>query len=496
MTATRPPEVPVGGRRARPRRTARVWLGVLLLLAAATTAVAEDWPTLGHDNHRSHVTGERLALPLRPLWTHAAARPQTAWPGPAKWDAYAALMDLAPMRDFDLASFTIAVGSKVWYGSSADDSVHCLDAATGHEEWTFTTDGPVRLPPAWDAGRLYVGSDDGRVYCLDADRGALHWSYKPPAADRLLPVDGKLISTWPVRTGVLVAQGRACFGASLLPWNPSYLVALDAGTGQPVYCVEHAALTLQGPLVASSDRLFLSQGRLPPVVCELLTGRLVGPLGSSGNGGVWGLLVDDSLYVHGRGQNHGTDGELRGVDPAGREVFATFPKARHLAAAADAIYLLGGGTLTAWDRQRYLGLQREQSALLKAKATAEKRLKDLGSQGAPELVTGLRAELAAAATRGKELAQALPQCVRWQVQTPCQHSLILTATALFTGGEGTVVAFSPADGSRLWEAPVDGQAHGLAAAHGRLLVSTDTGVIQAFGGAAMAPGPDAPATQR
>jgi len=456
-------------------------VAVLLL---ATVAFAEDWPVLGHDNRRSHVTGERLPLPLRPAWTHTAAPPQTAWPGPARWDAYAAIRGLASMRDFDLAYFVIAVGGKVWYGSSADDSVHCLDAASGREEWSFTTDGPVRLPPAWEAGRLYAGSDDGRVYCLDAGQGSLHWSYRPPAPDRLLPADGKLISTWPVRTGVLVADGRVLFGASLLPWNPSYLCALDTSTGQPVYCVEHAALTMQGPLVASADRLFISQGRLQPIVCELLTGRLLGPLGSSGNGGVWGLLVDDSLYVHGRGQNHAADGELRGMDPAGKEVFATFPKARHLAVTADTIYLLGDGRLAAWDRKRCLDLQREQSTLRKARAAAEKRLKDLGNQGAPETVAGLRAELAAAATRSAELAQALPGCVRWQVPTACQHSLILTATALFAGGNGTVSAFALQDGSPLWEAAVDGQAHGLAAANGRLLVSTDTGAIHAFGGTA------------
>lgn len=457
----------------------RRWTAALAV-ALILPATAEDWPALGHDNRRSHVTGDRVSVPLQVAWTRSDAPPQTAWPGPAKWDAYAAIKDLASMRNFDPAYFVITVGERVWYGSSVDDSVHCLDAASGREEWVFTTEGPVRLPPAWEAGRLYVGADDGTVYCLGAAKGEPLWRYKPAEKDRLLPMDGKLVSTWPIRTGVLVREGQVFFGASLLPWEPSYLCALDAASGAPVYRVEHAGLTMQGPLAASTDRLFIPQGRQQPITCELRSGRLLGAIGSSGNGGVWGILVDDSLYVHGRGQNHGSAGELRGVDGATADVFAVFPKARCLTATADVIYLLGDGTLTAWDRRQYLDLQRQQSAQRKVKAAAEKKLKALGSTGDPGEIAALRAETDAAGKRQGEIAQAMPACVRWQVKTPCQHSLILTAEVLFAGGDGHVAAFAPKDGAPLWEAEVDGKAYGLAAAGGRLLVSTDAGMIRCF----------------
>jgi hypothetical protein len=455
-------------------------LALLLLLAGVPPAMAEDWPTLGHDNRRSHVTGDRVTVPLRVAWTHPAPPPQTAWPGPAKWDAYATIKDLASMRNFDPAYFTIAVGDRIWYGSSVDDSVHCLDATSGREEWVFTTDGPVRLPPAWAADRLYVGADDGTIYCLSAAKGEALWTYKPVENDRFLPADGKLISTWPVRTGVLVSDGLAYFGASLLPWNPSYLCAVDAASGKPVYRIEHTALTLQGAMAASADRLFISQGRQLPITCELRTGALLGTIGAAGNGGVWGILVDEGLFVHGRGQNHGAGGELRGVDSATAEVFATFPKARFLTATADTVYLLGDGTLRAWDRTRYLALQREQSTLQKTKAAAEKKLKDLGDKGDPAATAALRTEIEATGKRLAELTQALPACVRWQVQTPCQHSLILTADLLFAGGTDAVAAFATADGRKAWEGSVEGNAYGLAAAGGRLLVSTGSGMIRCF----------------
>lgn len=455
-------------------------LSAAFAIAFVLSTSAEDWPAFGHDNRRSHVTGDRVPVPLQVAWTRSNPPPQTAWPGPAKWDAYAAIKDLASMRNFDPAYFVIAVGGRVWYGSSVDDSVHCLDAASGREEWVFTTDGPVRLPPSWDAQRLYVGADDGTVYCLGAAQGERLWAYTPVANDRRVPLDGKLVSTWPVRTGVLVRDGQVFFGASLLPWKPSYLCAVDAADGALVYRVEHTALTMQGPMAASADRLFIPQGRQLPITCELRTGRLLGAIGGSGNGGVWGILVDDSLYVHGRGQNHGSGGELRGVDGVTSEVFAIFPKARCLTATADTLYLLGDGSLTAWDRQRCLELQRQRSVQQNAKAAAEKKLKALGANGDPGEIAARRAEIEAANQRQTEIAHALPTCVRWQVTTPCQHGLILTADLLFAGGDNRVAAFSPKDGALRWEAPVEGKAYGLAAAGGRLLVSTDAGMIRCF----------------
>lgn len=53
---------------------------------------------------------------------------------------------------------------------------------------------------------------------------------------------------------------------------------------------------------------------------------------------------------------------------------------------------------------------------------------------------------------------------------------------LFVGGDGRVAAVDPKDGRKIWEAEVEGRAHGLTVSGGRLLVSTDLGHIYAFGG--------------
>jgi outer membrane protein assembly factor BamB len=81
------------------------------------------------------------------------------------------------------------------------------------EKWSFPTDGPVRLPPSWHGGRLYFGSDDGHAYCVEASTGTLVWKQKPSGKETGMLSNGKLISHWPCRTGVLVQNDTAYFGA-------------------------------------------------------------------------------------------------------------------------------------------------------------------------------------------------------------------------------------------------------------------------------------------
>jgi outer membrane protein assembly factor BamB len=68
----------------------------------------------------------------------------------------------------------------------------------------------------------------------------------------------------------------------------------------------------------------------------------------------------------------------------------------------------------------------------------------------------------------------------WRVTCDCDESLILAGEVLFAGGEGEVTAFDAASGQRLWTGQIDGTARGLAAADGRLFVSSDTGAIYCF----------------
>jgi outer membrane protein assembly factor BamB len=460
---------------------------VLLALVSLPVAQASvaDWPTYRGDNRRSGITSESIQVPLTPTWTYTSATPpQTAWSGPAKWDSYANIRGLESMRNFDPAFFVIAVNGSVYFGSSVDDAVHCLNAETGLEKWVFQTDGPVRLPPSWHKGKLYFGSDDGHAYCLEAAHGALVWKQKPSGPESLLLNNGKLISHWPCRTGVLVQDDTAYFGASLLPWEHSYLCAVDAqtgaeeGTGRYRATLEH--LTMQGPMLATETRLYLPQGRQRPELFERATGRAVGGFGGSGEGGVFAVVTRTDEFLHGQGQNHKSGGELRGFDANSRDYFVTFPKATRIVVTEEVAYLNTGSELSSFARARYVELAKHRAQLQIQQKSIQERLKKLSGQAQAPAREKLREELQPIESEMETLSEKMSTCFLWKTSADYPYDLILAGEMLFAGGSSRVAAFDAASGKERWSAPVTGKAHGLAVANGCLFVSTDRGAIHCF----------------
>lgn len=448
-------------------------------------ASAADWPTYRGDNRRSGVTAESIKVPLSPAWAYASPTPpQMAWSGPAKWDSYANLRRLESMRNFDPAFFVVAVGDSVYFGSSVDDAVHCLDAKTGAEKWVFHTDGPVRLPPSWHEGKVYFGSDDGNAYCLSAAEGSLVWKRKPSGQESLMLNDGKLISHWPCRTGVLIQDDIAYFGASLVPWEPSYLCAVDAksgaeeGPGRYRMKLEH--FTMQGAMLATQSRLYLPQGRQQPEMFERATGRAIGGFGGSGQGGVFAVVSRTDEFLHGSGQNHGADGEVRGFDANSRDYFVTFPKAKRIVVTDATAYLNTGSELSGFARARYLEIAKQQARLQSQQKSIKEQLKKLGDKAKEAPGEKLKEDLKPIEAELATLPPKMSACYLWRTAADCPHDLILAGETLFAGGDDQVTAFDTATGKSLWCTPVTGRAHGLAVANGCLFVSTDRGTIHCF----------------
>jgi len=460
---------------------------ICLLGVISPTARAEDWPTYQHDNRRSGVTAERLPFPLRKVWEYACAQPpQTAWAGPAKWDSYANIRNLKSMRNFDPVFHATAAQGCVFFGSSVDDAVHCLDRRTGREKWAYITGGPVRLPPSFHDGKLYFGSDDGWVYCLRADSGTLVWRYETSPQAGRIPFNGKLISLSPCRTGVLVQDGKAYFAASLLPWDKSYICALDAQTGSlegaGLYRREHEHMTAQGPMIASPTRLYVSQGRQTPLIFDCADGGLVQSLGNSGFGGVFGLLTEDSMLIHGHGQNHRAEGELRFFGGQKKDLLVTFPHATALVIRAGIVYLHADGQLQAFDRDKYVETQGGIDRLEALRNELQKRRKKLPADATDADRKAIDDEFRSAGERIVELQRRVPSCFLWRVPSDCPLTLILAGDKLLAGGEDKIAAYEIINGRALWSTPVEGRAYGLAVTDGTLLVSTDLGRVTCFAG--------------
>ncbi len=425
------------------------WIAVCVAGPRLTWAA---WPAYRHDARRSGVSAETLKLPLTQAWAHRAAHaPSPAWPElPAKQDVYRRVPNLGPTTTYDRA-FHVAVGDgAVFYGSSADDTIYCLDASDGRVRWSFTTDGPVRLAPALAGGRVYAGSDDGCVYCLRADDGRLVWKYRGGPEDRRLPGNGRMMSVWPVRCGVVVDGGIVYFCAGLFPSQGNFLCAVSAEDGKDLW-KQPIDVASQGYLLASSSRLFVPTGRTAPRVFDRGGGKAIGPLPGGGANGVAGgcfaVLVDDSV-LYSAGETWG----IHAGSPGTKEK-VVFADGLRVVADGGMSYILTKDRLYALDRAHWLELGRLQA---KAKKTPE-------DQARIAALGGTRRDY-----------------VKWDI--PCVHTyeLILAGGTLFVGQLNQVTSYHPADGRMLWQGPVRGTAYGLAASDGRLYVSTDLGFLHCF----------------
>ncbi len=512
----------------------RLLLPIALFCLAALQARA-DWPTYQHDSSRVGATAEKLAAPLAGRWEFSSpTAPMLAWPG-EEGRSFEGYVMTNRIRFDEVFHVAIASG-RVFFGSSVDGRVYCKNLATGAEEWTFFTDGPIRLAPMIVDGKLFVGSDDGHAYCLDAATGKVIWNLRAGPNDERILARGRMISRWPVRTGVLVDGGTAYFGAGIFPHENVYLYAVEAATGKVVWRNDAISqddagrndLSPQGYLLATKDILFVPSGRALSAAFNRTTGAPLNRSSGSwrGIGGTQAMLADDQLYAVGERQILATE------QTSGKSGFGWF-KGRQMTLAGDMGYFADGSEVVGVDRIKHAegtrARYKAESALtalstflkkhpaleeLKKVTATEKELtaakKDLaqieavGKKETPEHAAA-QADIAkletALATLGKsyeskradyqtkkdDLAvkqkaiDAMPVTgVKWKAPLKHDSALIIAGSTLIVGGPGEVVCLDAETGKELWKKAVEGDARGLAAADGHLVVSTSAGKVYAF----------------
>ena len=185
---------------------------LIVLLAAATVASADDWPHWRGPN-RNGISAETGWLDTWP-----ASGPPIAWKAEV---------------GVGFSSFAVANGRVVTIGYANDqDSVVCLDAEKGTVLWRHSYDadlgnkffegGPTSTPTV-DSGRVYTIGREGDVFCFDAATGKVIWTVN------LQKDGGYPVPAWGFGGSPLVFE-------NLLVLNVGDAgVALDKATGKVVW---------------------------------------------------------------------------------------------------------------------------------------------------------------------------------------------------------------------------------------------------------------------
>jgi len=248
----------------------------LILTLRGTSASADDWPMWRHDSGRTAVSQQELPGRLALSWSRKL---------PALTPAFR-----SERLQFDAGYEPIVSGGLLIFGSSRNDSVTALDAATGEQRWQFFTDGPVRLAPVAWRDRVLVGSDDGCLYCLKLESGAMLWQHRAVPSERRLLGNQRLISVWPVRGGPVIAENRLYYAAGVWPFEGVFVFCADAETGETIWSNESlgyrfsqhphgtqaiGGLAPQGYLVVNGDELIVPCSTAYPARLNRHTGELI-----------------------------------------------------------------------------------------------------------------------------------------------------------------------------------------------------------------------------
>ena len=494
-------------------------LAQLILLAAAAPAAiphtrADDWPTALHDNQRSGVTAEAVRPPLALRWVFQSPFPPAkGWAPPV--NGYGARKN-KPNVSYDDAFRVVAAGDACYFASSAENRIYAIDAATGTIRWSAFTDAAPRLAPALWQGKLYAGADDGVFRCLDARTGKLLWRIVAAPRPDLMLGQGRLCSLWPIRAGGIVDGGIAYFAAGLFPQHGIYLYAVRADDGSVLWRRRldqggRSDQTPQGTILATADSLFTTS-RIAPARWSRADGSPINfttpaPVVKDAheyrfyNGGTYAQIWGGSRIVYGRACILAYDPEKDWKDKWGKpkkgELIFNWFNARQALFSGDMAFLTTDTHVVAVRQSLLPDLAANECKEFEEAYKAlripsyldhleryERLVRERGedSPEAERLRNGPLKWGRAAWEKWPAASEAIFAKLRrkctWMTPLKATEAFILAGDVLYAGGEDRVHAIDSASGRELWSLATGSRVRGLAAANGRLFVSTIDGTVR------------------
>ncbi len=294
-----------------------------------------------------------------------------------------------------------------------------------------------------------MASDDGYLYALRLSDGHLLWKVRGGRTPASILGNQRMISKWPARGGPVVADDVVYFAAGIWPTEGIYVHALEARSGEPIWCNKDAGaiympqphgganatsgISAQGYLVVSGNHLFVPTGRAVPASLDRKTGKLeYFRLQKYGhNGGSQTMAVGDIFFNSG------------------------------LSFSADqgnAIAKIGTGQLA-----------RSETGIIRAAGTTVteyiwREKKDFDRKGKRIVVKTLQPA--------------------WTIEdVPKATAILVAGHHVVLGSKDSVSVVDTGTRQVIWKAAIDGVAYGLSTTADQLLVSTDKGQIYCFGSA-------------
>jgi outer membrane protein assembly factor BamB len=194
--------------------------------AAAPEDLSRQWPSYRHDAFRSGSTAHAGPRGPKPLWTATLGdRPQGAIAEDWRSNYFIRGPIGAP----------VAANGLVYVTRPDAHQVVALDMASGAVRWTFTANGRVDTAPTIHRGLCLFGCKSGWVHCLRADNGEMVWRLRAAPIDERIVAYGQIESPWPVPGSVLVVDDVAYFaaGRQALADGGILVFAVDPASGNP-----------------------------------------------------------------------------------------------------------------------------------------------------------------------------------------------------------------------------------------------------------------------